>query len=136
MTTFKVGDRVRRIKDSYFDMKPGDTDTITSVRIKTPTLELKKHGTGHSSYNFELVEPTLQELIDEKEALLVKIEAELAEARALLAAPKPGDRYKFPEGVYLVRHVIDDKAWCVSPSGYECVMKNTLLGAKHVVKLS
>ena len=108
--TFKVGDKVRRIKDAFCDMKTGDTDIITFIRLNA--LDLRKYGCGHASYNFELVEPTLQDLIEEKEALLAKIEGELAEARALLAEVKGGDRYKGASGIlYEVLAVEGQRAW-------------------------
>jgi hypothetical protein len=51
---FKVGDKVRRIKDSWADMKPGDIGTIE--KLDYAHLYFKEFDGGHDIDYFELVE--------------------------------------------------------------------------------
>lgn len=62
---FKVGDKVRRVKDYHQTMKPGDIGTVKAASAQYQsstgnqgpyqTLDLEEHGIGHASYNLELV---------------------------------------------------------------------------------
>ena len=51
---FKVGDKVRRVKDEWYGMRVGDVDTIKYISSDL-TISLHKYGSGHSSRSFELV---------------------------------------------------------------------------------
>ncbi len=57
---FKVGDRVRRVKNDYRGMKIGDVSKIVS--IDRAWIELEDYKGEHKMENFELVEKTLEEL--------------------------------------------------------------------------
>lgn len=54
--TFKVGDKVRRIKGTHTEMRVGDTATVRDVGSRI--ILLKGFSGGHDSKNFELVEDT------------------------------------------------------------------------------
>lgn len=55
---FKVGQKVKRVKDYYHYMACGDIDTIIGFKPDGRHFSLKKYGgsdAGHDMENFELV---------------------------------------------------------------------------------
>ncbi len=59
MSKFKVGDKVRRTKDEFYGMTPGDIGTVKEDT--TGSLTLDEFGGRHSNNCFELVETFKQE---------------------------------------------------------------------------
>lgn len=59
MTKFKRGDQVRRVKETYQGMKPGDVATVVSLRLNLGCVVLDRfggdNGYGHDIKNLELV---------------------------------------------------------------------------------
>ncbi len=54
MSKFKIGDRVKKVKNTYMGMTPGDTDIIIDYK-DGEGYTLQKYGSGHGDYFFELV---------------------------------------------------------------------------------
>jgi len=54
MRKIKIGDRVERCKNSYYnEMYPGDTDEI--IDITEADVVLKKYGEGHSKNSLKII---------------------------------------------------------------------------------
>lgn len=63
MTSFKVGDKVRRTESSFEGMRVGDIGTVTEVRDQESATHgpyqdvyLVEFPRGHASYNLELID--------------------------------------------------------------------------------
>lgn len=56
MNKFKVGDRVRRVRDMHMGMSPGDTATVTGFIDSGSELLLQEYGGSHCVKNFCLAD--------------------------------------------------------------------------------
>ena len=52
---FKIGDKVRRIKDRHQGMRAGDEDIVIGIRDNGTTIDLRRFSIGHSNHSLELV---------------------------------------------------------------------------------
>jgi hypothetical protein len=59
---FKIGDKVRRIRDSFGGMETGDVATVSGV-LNTGDLQLIEYSGNHSVFNFELVKKTPKKVV-------------------------------------------------------------------------
>lgn len=64
MAKFKEGDKVRRTHNAWCGMNIGDTDIVHSCG--SINVELLKYGQGHTTNNFELVEPEVDVAAERK----------------------------------------------------------------------
>lgn len=85
-TTFKPGDRVRRITQSWCDIKVGDERVVTEASSNGYAVSLAGHERTYDSSFFELVEAA-----PEPTPPLTPREAILAEASALITGDRQVD---------------------------------------------
>lgn len=97
MSKFRVGDKVRRVKDNYCGMEVGDEDTV--VAVKDTSVELKRNGNGHSPSSLEIVEDTSKHHVH-REAIIAwangaEIEYKLQPISKWLPSSAPSFRKEF-----------------------------------------